>query len=207
MPRTTSKGSGINYIVLQGNQDAEHVQIAAPPEQCKEWNKACEQDKYTPATLDNLISRYEEPSPFVRWDSPLITIPWTDTQIPIDGICDAIFKSDLRPPTQATVSAQTGTTDYLHRLESTVSSLADSLLYAQATSPGGGSITLTVPLSSGPLPSVKISLTLPARTITIPTLQRMKRQFLHLHKTAAATEMQSEKIAEIFAKYVEDGLQ
>lgn len=58
----------------------------------------------TTPRLDNLISRYEEPSPFARWDSPLFTIPWSDEGLPADDICDAITKGELRPPTQATVA-------------------------------------------------------------------------------------------------------
>ena len=54
--------------------------------------------------MDDLVSRYEEPSPFVRWDSPLLTIPWTDMRLPEDQIYNIIFQSELKPPTHATAS-------------------------------------------------------------------------------------------------------
>jgi protein KTI12 len=50
--------------------------------------------------------RFEEPSSMVRWDSPLITIPW-DEDPPFDEIWEVIIKGSKKPPTAAvaTVSA------------------------------------------------------------------------------------------------------
>lgn len=53
--------------------------------------------------LANLISRYEEPSSFARWDSPLITIPWEDVDLPEESLMEAMTKGELRPPNQATI--------------------------------------------------------------------------------------------------------
>ena len=53
---------------------------------------------YSPTTLSSLLMRYEPPSPFSRWDTPLFTIPSTDAHPPYTGIWDAIFP----PPTQKT---------------------------------------------------------------------------------------------------------
>jgi len=180
------------------------IQVAAPADKCKQWNEARHTNKYTPETLDNLISRYEEPSAFVRWDSPLFTIPWSDDELPTEDIYNAIVKGELRPPTQATVAAATGTTDYLQVLESTVSSVITAVLAAQSTLPGGGHTTLTVPLSGSPS-STRVSLTLPHRTMTMPQLQRVGRQFVTLKKQAGSrNEIKAETIAELFAKYIED---
>ena len=53
---------------------------------------------YSPTTLSSLLMRYEPPSPFSRWDTPLFTVPSTDAHPPYTGIWDAIFP----PPTQKT---------------------------------------------------------------------------------------------------------
>ena len=46
--------------------------------------------------------RYEEPSSMVRWDSPLITIPWMDEDIPGDDIWKAIMEGVVKPPNAGT---------------------------------------------------------------------------------------------------------
>jgi hypothetical protein len=51
---------------------------------------------------DNLIMRYEEPSSMVRWDSPLLTVPWTDQNLPSDDIWKAITEGVVKPPNVGT---------------------------------------------------------------------------------------------------------
>ncbi|KKY27642.1 putative rna polymerase ii elongator complex associated protein [Phaeomoniella chlamydospora] len=46
---------------------------------------------YTASTLHSLISRYEPPSPFTRWDTPLFTIPSVDAHPPYSEIWGALF--------------------------------------------------------------------------------------------------------------------
>lgn len=52
--------------------------------------------------LDNLIARYEEPSSMVRWDSPLFTVPWSDSDIPIELMWRAITEGNVKPPNAGT---------------------------------------------------------------------------------------------------------
>lgn len=55
--------------------------------------------------------------------------------------------------------------------------------------------------------SNKMQLMLPARGVNMPQLQRMKRQFVTLQKqTAKSTEMSSKTIADLFVKFIADGL-
>ena len=53
-------------------------------------------------SLDNLIARYEEPSSMVRWDSPLITISWTDEDIPQEKIWLAAIEGTAKTPNAGT---------------------------------------------------------------------------------------------------------
>lgn len=102
------------------------------------------------------------------------------------------------------LQAATGTTDYLQLLESTAGSLISALLVAQAAVPGGGSTSFAVDLATA---TVRVSMNLPARTMTMPQLQRMRRQFVTLQKKASGAELSAPTIAELFARYVEDNLQ
>lgn len=51
---------------------------------------------YAPTTFRSLFMRYEPPSPFTRWDTPLFTIPSTDPHPPYDAIWDAIFPTPAK---------------------------------------------------------------------------------------------------------------
>ena len=52
--------------------------------------------------LDNLIARYEEPSSMVRWDSPLFTVPWSESDVPIELIWKVITEGNVKPPNAGT---------------------------------------------------------------------------------------------------------
>lgn len=54
--------------------------------------------------LENLMTRYEEPSSMARWDAPLFTILWSDENVPGPQIWEAITKGNLRPPNAGTLS-------------------------------------------------------------------------------------------------------
>ncbi|GAA5843145.1 hypothetical protein JCM9279_001875 [Rhodotorula babjevae] len=201
--------------------------VATPPDQCKERNAArTGPTAYAPATLDNLISRFEEPNSAARWDAPLVTVASDDP--PLDerraGTGDggegewseaaqqvwrAITEGELKPPNLATQSIQTSSTSYLTLLDSTSSSLITALLSRQSLSPLSGPTTLTLPSSSasrGAAPPSRPTVTLTLnRPVALPQLQRLKRQFVQLHaRTAGASEFDEARIVAMFAQYVEE---
>ena len=55
-----------------------------------EGQKGDDEEPYPPELLNNLIFRYEEPSPHSRWDKPLFTVPWFDPEPPIADIWTAL---------------------------------------------------------------------------------------------------------------------
>ncbi len=107
--------------------------VVAKPEHCREWNhlnrsKDGETDIYSASTyehhnlhsssvhhsessnrLDNLIARYEEPNSMVRWDSPLFTVPWSESDIPGPEVFDAITSGIVKPPNVGTSTVRTKT--------------------------------------------------------------------------------------------------
>lgn len=98
--------------------------------------------------------------------------------------------------------ATTSSTSYLTRLDSSSSALISSLLSLQALSPLSGSTTLAVPLPSTPSASTRVTVDL-NRSVTLPMLQRLKRQFIQLNaRTAHATEFGEKEIISMFAQYV-----
>ncbi|GAA6013624.1 hypothetical protein JCM10207_004794 [Rhodosporidiobolus poonsookiae] len=191
--------------------------VATPPDQCKAWNAARPAESaYAELTLDNLISRFEEPNGAARWDSPLVIVAAGDAPLTAkpDGaaegvagseaaerIWQAITENDVRPANVATQIVQTSSTSYLTRLESTTSLLIQTLLSQQSLSPLSGPTTLV--LSTSPKPTrIELSIFKP---VTMPQLQRLKRQFTQLN-ARAGTEFSQERIASMFSEYVEGQL-
>ncbi|KAI0745976.1 chromatin associated protein KTI12 [Earliella scabrosa] len=186
------------------------VFVVATHDQCKEWNAAREDGlAYAPETLENLLMRYEEPSSMVRWDSPLFTVPWTDADVPADEIWKAVTEGIVKPPNAGTQAVPKAPTDALRTLEHTSTTMVAAIMAEQAASGGlGGPVTL--PLS----PTLKPKVNLPPRNITLSELQRLKRQFVTVHKKAitlgttekGAVDWSEESIADKFAAYIEGNL-
>ena len=59
---------------------------------------------YAPWTLTSLIMRYEPPSPFSRWDTPLFTIPTSDAHPPYADIWAALFPPPSKPTSRKALS-------------------------------------------------------------------------------------------------------
>ncbi|TFK44648.1 chromatin associated protein KTI12 [Crucibulum laeve] len=186
------------------------VFVVASHELCREWNLARQDGhSYAPETFENLLVRYEEPSSMVRWDSPLFTVMWTDQSIPGEGIWDAITKGNVKPPNSGTLSVVKAPTDALHTLEQTTASMVSAIMIESASMQGSaGPVTLSLPSS----PSLRPRIILPPRNLTLSELQRLKRQFVTVHKkaiTLGTTEKGSvnwgeESIASKFVEYLEE---
>ncbi|KAL8293260.1 hypothetical protein RQP46_000954 [Phenoliferia psychrophenolica] len=186
------------------------VFVAAPPEKCREWNGLKpEAETYAEATLDNLISRFEEPSSVARWDKPLFTVSCFDPPLDSPSIEDggnvdaeriwaALISGDIKPPNVATLPVVTSTTSYLTLLEQTTTTLITTLLSTQALSPLSGPTSLLLPTT----PPVRVTITL-YKAVSMTMCQRLKRQFTRLNQHAR-NEMGVESIAQLFATYLED---
>ncbi|GBE80710.1 Protein kti12 [Sparassis crispa] len=183
--------------------------VVAPPELCTKWNAARpEGEQYAPETLENLLKRYEEPSSMVRWDSPLFTVLWTDADVPADNIWKAVMEGAVKPPNAGTQAVPKAPTDALRALESTTTSVVAAIMAEQSSGSTGGTIVLSLSTS------LKPRVTLPPRSVTLSELQRLKRQFVTVHKKAitlgttekGAVDWSEESVAENFAAYIEANL-
>ncbi|KAI5832839.1 chromatin associated protein KTI12 [Schizophyllum commune Tattone D] len=178
---------------------------------CRSRNEARpEEQRYAPETLENMIARFEEPSSMVRWDSPLFTITWTDEELPMDSIWDAVTHGNVKPPNAGTQAVVKAPTSALQALEQTTTALVSAISTHPSVVDGfGGKISLAIPGSSD-----KMELRLPPRTLTLPELQRLKRQFVTVHKKAitlgttekGTVDWSERSIARKFAAYVEENV-
>ncbi|KAL1742080.1 chromatin associated protein KTI12 [Schizophyllum fasciatum] len=178
---------------------------------CRSRNEARpEEQRYAPETLQNMIARFEEPSSMVRWDSPLFTITWTDEELPMDGIWDAVTHGNVKPPNAGTQAVVKAPTSALQALEQTTMALVTAIATHPTAVDGlGGRISLAVP---GAGETVQVGL--PFRVVTLPELQRMKRQFVTVHKKAitlgttekGAVDWSESSIARKFAAYLEENI-
>lgn len=187
------------------------VYVVATPELCRRWNdERFDVHAYAPETLDNLIARYEEPSSMVRWDSPLFTVPWSESDILIiELIWKAITEGNVKPPNAGTQAAQKAPSDALHTLEHVSTSLVNAIMTEQVSrGVPGGRVTLSVS------ETLKPRLTLPARSLTLSELQRMKRQFVTVQKKAitlgtvekGTVDWSEESVGQKFVDYLEEYL-
>ncbi|KXN90648.1 Protein kti12 [Leucoagaricus sp. SymC.cos] len=186
------------------------VYVVAKPDLCREWNNSRQDGhKYAPETLDNLFMRYEEPSSMVRWDAPLFTVLWTDEGPPNDSIWEAITKGNIKPPNSGTLNVTKAPSDALQALEQTTTAMVSAIMAERSAGQSiGGPVSLS--LNGG----VKATVTLPDRNITLSELQRMKRQFVNIHRKAitlgttekGAVDWEERSIADKFARYLEENI-
>ena len=171
---------------------------------------------YAPSTLTSLIMRYEPPSPFSRWDTPLFTVPTTDAHPPYTSIYASIFPppskstskkalSQLPPKGQspattpvdtvrqhaATQLPQATSSSALQLLESTTLDVVKILLSsarAQNVADGdGGVVTLLIPLSAQGEQTLEMSLEIsPGTTLSQPLLQRLRRKYTQMQRAVLA---------------------
>jgi protein KTI12 len=101
----------------------------------------------------------------------------------------------------------------LQILDTTTNAIVKALIAEQSASGvPGGSMTLSIPVEGSKPVSLKLGL--PGRNITLPELQRHKRQFVNVHKKAVtlgstekgAVAFDEASVAEKFGDYLEENV-
>jgi tRNA uridine 5-carbamoylmethylation protein Kti12 len=154
---------------------------------------------YSPNTLQSLLMRYEPPSPFSRWDTPLFTIPASDPMPPVTAIWDTIFPTqsasskrkggvtevgvDVKPHA-ATILPQATEADALQTLERITASVVSHIIgwvkEHKALGDEGGVVPIQV---AGAQASLSIP---PGTTLSVPMLQRLRRRFTQIQRGGIA---------------------
>lgn len=206
------------------------VHVGTPVERCREVNEARlsrrdaatetagngtenggegktkEEDlPYERDNWENLVFRYEEPNAFTRWDSPLFTVLWEDETPPFSDIWDALIGSDAEGgkkvirPNQATVLKAPTSADYLHELDRTTQGVLNRLLEWSKDHPG--EIGAEVVVSEA---GEELIVTLPAKEMGLPALQRLRRQFISMNRQNSVSV---KRIRESFVGYLNDSFE
>jgi protein KTI12 len=177
------------------------LHIGTPPDRCRENNKKLLADKdvdggYEEEDFENLIFRYEEPNGMTRWDSPLFIVVEEDATPPCDQIWDAMVGSDgkmkLVKPNLATVLKPATEQNYLYELDKTTSDILTQIMVYQKDHAGEGGGEIAVQ-------DVEKPIELPATPMTLPQLQRIRRQFITMNRQHSFSKA---RIKEVFVDYL-----
>jgi protein KTI12 len=118
-----------------------------------------------------------------------------------------VYISDVHADTERQVPK--APSDALHTLEQTTTSMVSVIMAEQAATPGvGGRVMLSISAT------LKPRIMLPSRNVTLSELQRLKRQFVMVHKKAitlgttekGAIDWSEENVAQNFVAYLEENL-
>lgn len=157
-------------------------------------------------SLDDLLIRFEEPNAMTRWDSPLFVLDCNTSEneasasweeAPMDAIWAALTTGHVTKAPDVVAPSRGTSSNYLSLLETTtqlVLSSFQSLGSSGMLPEMGGEVRLSVDLpQTSEYPSkksVQVPLQIPAgtRTPSTATLQRLRRQFIKMHATGAATQ-------------------
>ncbi|KDN45088.1 chromatin associated protein KTI12 [Tilletiaria anomala UBC 951] len=184
------------------------VQVHAPPETCKEWNKRRrnrEEEAYDDDTIDEMLLRYEEPNEMVRWDQPLFIVPsvaFTSDGIPakseaqkeplpLDEIWDAATSGAAKKKPGVVLAQRSTAGSYLTILEHASQAVVSAMLSHQQSfglPESGGQVRLSVHLvSAGKEVPLTVNLPATSKPVNLPTLQRLRRTFVRAHGTGNAS--------------------
>ncbi|KAK9451392.1 chromatin associated protein KTI12 [Limtongia smithiae] len=175
------------------------VHVGTPTEICKSWNlKRQGEDRtiWDDDLIDALIFRYEEPNGMNRWDSPLYTIVYTDNiSVLFPGLYDSIIHAKPKPPNFATILKPAASSDYVYQLDRQAQEIVKLVTEAQNDGRTGLEMKFG---GSG------VKLILPMETVSSAQLQRLKRNFVSLHKVR---QMDIARIRDAFVEFLNRNFQ
>jgi protein KTI12 len=164
-----------------------------------------EEKPYERECWENLVFRYEEPNAMARWDSPLFTVPWDDTEPSCEAIWDAVIGSEaeggkkLVRPNQATVLKKVSGEDYLYELDRCTQGILNRILEWAKDHPGEGGGDVNVGEDNE-----EVVVELPPNPVGLPALQRLRRQFITLNRQ---NSVPVKSIRGSFVAYLNDSFQ
>ncbi|KAI9882426.1 MAG: hypothetical protein M1823_005828 [Watsoniomyces obsoletus] len=175
------------------------VHVGASMQTCREINTRlrAEDDGYPEEIFEDLLRRYEEPNDGNRWDRPLFTVLHDDSIPPFDAIWDAIIgEAKTVKPHQATVLKPATATDYLYDLDRLTQDVLSLVLSYQQNHAGEGGGQM-------PVADVSVLLELPLSPVSVPELQRLRRQFIALNRQH---RLEKNRIKELFVLFLNEQL-
>lgn len=198
------------------------IQTMCPVETVKEWNNKNE-NSWDETLLNELIQRYEEPNAQNRWDSPLFPIftPTDKIDTLMPEISNIVFQlSKLTPgndksngsndstvtglarPTSATVLKQAQKSNYLQILDNETTQVVKLIMekIKSNESIGASSQGVRLLINGTDIDDPDCyHIDLPLYSLTLPKLQRLKRQFVMLYKLRS---LETDRIVPLFTDYL-----
>lgn len=197
------------------------IHTMCPLDTIQLWNHNQGHEPWDDQLLQQLIQRYEEPNAKTRWDSPLFPLLTTQDSIKdhFEQICQAIFRTGgttdhrdplsraLQKPNSATILKPASQSNFIQILDSDTSTVVKKILehIKIQQSIGGSSSSARIIVSE----TTDINddrccfVDLPASGVTLPLLQRLKRQFVNLNKLR---DMERSRIVPLFTDYLNKNL-
>ncbi|KAK9768426.1 kti12, chromatin associated [Basidiobolus ranarum] len=166
------------------------VHCGVPIEEAKKWNSE-RSDGYDAQIFEELVTRYEEPEARNKWDSPLFMVLWSDETIPTEEIWNALVLKKAPPPNLSTVSKPVTETNYLYELDKVTQEIVNAVLEEQKSNLGSYKVVI---------PGTSMKVQLPARSISMAELRRLRRQFVNINKMHTVLDIS--RIAELFVQYL-----
>ncbi|KAI2809914.1 hypothetical protein RDWZM_002959 [Blomia tropicalis] len=170
------------------------IECLEPPYSLIEPNLASIDDqdskrKYTKEIFTELIQRFEKPDQSNRWDSPLFSISYDQTELPFDSIKDAILRRSALKPNFSTQSQPITTDNFLYELDSQTQDVIKQIQIA---------------LQLNQLYGIKVKnsqQTINAnRKIPIAELNKLRRQFINYTRLNPFPE--KERIVTAFVQFI-----
>lgn len=172
------------------------VHTGTPVNIAKKLNAERGANGYDETVFEELISRYEEPEERNRWDSPLFTLIYGDTEIPGDKIYDAVILKKPPPPNKSTISKPVSSTNYVYELDKATLEIINAFVERQKEFGPGGN-PMVVPRSQAKVIN-------PARTVTSSELRRLRKQFVTYNKMN--TTLDVDRLGDVFVEYLNSNL-
>lgn len=170
-----------------------HCDISSPTGWAWNESRFDEKNKWSKETFDALVMRYEPPIGTNRWDSPLL-LSLEAIPLNLESLEAALFDRKPPPPNQSTQCQPLSSTNFLHELDKTTSSINSALLEAQKLGLGGSDLKV-------PGTEERVRAT---RHVTMAELAKTKRQFINYAKTRAIEDVG--KLATMFVQYLNSTL-
>ncbi|KJE89218.1 hypothetical protein, variant [Capsaspora owczarzaki ATCC 30864] len=153
------------------------IYCAAPAAEALAANMARSDDHVTESQFHELVQRFETPEERNRWESPLVTVQFTDrSELPFEHIVQILDDVARLPlPNLGTSNPPVAPADFLHELDTKTQEVVTFLL---------GNAASFVPGDSVAVPNSSERFIVPA-TLTQAALRKHKRQFVTLAQAHA----------------------
>lgn len=172
------------------------VQVMNPVAKCIEWNRKHD-NPWDEEDIHQLEMRFEEPNADTRWDSPLFTLvsDYENEKLPLDEIWDALVLKRPPPPNAATLVKPTSGNNYLQELDKKTQDVISKMIQHQQLSAVGGEVIIDA--SQGAV------IQMPATSVSIAQLQRIRRTFVSLNRMRS---IDADRITSVFVDYMNRSL-